>query len=194
MNRRQFDGRVQLANAYRLVFVATLSWNAACTCQSSRHQSDVCVNDHTYVPKAYVSQCALCLEGERAFVHSYSFSVWWTNSPTYMTRMFIAVFTRVRYLLFSKPEESSPHSIPWYLWSIVLFTWTPLSLMTSCQPWFQIVYSKVSSFSTSVLKCHKQSHAVCWDYVWGIDRTHALIFYNIFLFIITFIIISRIYV
>jgi len=52
MNRRQFDGRVQLANGYRLVFVTALSCNVACTCQSSRYQSDVSVNDRSYVPKS----------------------------------------------------------------------------------------------------------------------------------------------
>lgn len=52
MNRWQFDRRVQLANGYRFVFVTILSWNVACTCQSSRRQSDVSVNDRSYVPKS----------------------------------------------------------------------------------------------------------------------------------------------
>jgi len=54
-----FDGRVQLASGYRLVFVTTLSCNVACTCQSSRHQSDVNVTDRSYVPKSVMFRSAL---------------------------------------------------------------------------------------------------------------------------------------
>jgi hypothetical protein len=88
-----FDGRVQLAIGYRLVFsqLSAGTWRALVRVQDI--SLTVALMTAVTYQKAYVSQCPLCLEAEHAFVHSYSFSIWWTNSPTCMTRMFIAVFT-----------------------------------------------------------------------------------------------------